>query len=145
MRPKSCPTAAPCTGTSASPTSPFGSQGLLPSHQVWKQDVLLPFQTKRSSDSGEETLSAPGEWRFGTMAPGARCVTTPGAWQRPRWCVSSWAVALLWKPCRRQRLAQEMGTSGWTRCSAAARSPPCGPVLRSPGDRATASMRRMLA
>ena len=41
---------------------------------------------------------------------------TPGAWQRLRWCVSSWAVARPWKPCRPQGLALEMGTSGWTRC-----------------------------
>ena len=122
---------------------PCGSQGsFLPPGE--SQEGLLPFQTERSSGSGEETASAQGGWRSGTAAPGALCAMTPGAWQRPRWCVSSWAVARPWKPCGPQGLALEMGTSGWTRCGAGARSPPCGTVLRSPGGRATASMRRML-
>ena len=131
-----------------SPSSlPCASQGLPPSHQGQSQVGLLPFQTKRSCDSGEETpqrTTAQGEWRCGTAAPGAQCVMTPGAWQRPRWCVSSWAVAMPWKPCGMRHLALEVGASGWTRCSAGAGSPPCGTVLRGPGGRATASMRRML-
>ena len=108
------------------------------------QEGLLPFQTERSSGSGEETASAQDGWRSGIVAPGALCAMTPGAWQRPRWCVSSWAVARPWKLCRLWRLALEMGASGWTRCGAGAGSPPCGTVLRTPGGRATASTRRML-
>ena len=122
------------------PVAPRGS--FLPPRQ--SQEGLLPFQTERSSDSGEETASAQGGWRSGTAAPGAPCAMTPGAWQRPRWCVSSWAVARPWKPCGPRHSALEMGASGWTRCGAGAGSPPCGTVLRSPGGRATASMRRML-
>ena len=108
------------------------------------QEGLLPFQTERSSGSGEETASAQGGWRSGTAAPGVPCAMTPGAWQRPRWCVSSLAVARPWKPCRLRHSALEMGASGWTRCGAGAGSPPCGTVLRSPGGRATANMKRML-
>ncbi|OWK04066.1 hypothetical protein Celaphus_00013944 [Cervus elaphus hippelaphus] len=37
------------------------------------QEGLLPFQTERSSGSGEETASAQGGWRSGTAAPGAPC------------------------------------------------------------------------
>ena len=144
-RHKSCPTAAPCTGTSAPhprrlPVAPRGS--FLPPGQ--SQEGLLPFQTERSSGSGEETASAQGGWRSGTAAPGAPCAMTRGAWQRPRWCVSSWAVARPWKQCGLGHSALEMGASGWMRCGAGAGSPPCGTVLRSPGGRATASMRRML-
>ena len=108
------------------------------------QEGLLPFQTERSSDSGEETASAQGGWRSGTAAPGAPCAMTPGAWQRPRWCVSSWAVARPWKLCRPWHLALEAGASDWTRHSVGAGSPPCGTVLQSPRGRVTASMRRML-
>ena len=122
------------------PVAPRGS--FLPPGQ--SQEGLLPFQTERSSGSGEETASAQGGWRSGTAAPGAPCAMTPGAWQRPRWCVSSWAVARPWKPCGPRHSALEMGASGWTRCGAGAGSPPCGTVLRSPGGRATASTRRML-
>ena len=123
-----------------SPVAPRGS--FLPPGQ--SQEGLLPFQTERSSDSGEETVRAQGGWRSGTAAPGAPCAMTPGAWQRPRWCVSSWAVARPWKPCGLQGLVLEMGASGWMRCSVGAGSPPCGTVLRSPGGRATANMKRML-
>ena len=122
------------------PRAPRGSF-LLPGES---QEGLLPFQTERSSGSGEETASAQGGWRSGTVAPGAPCVMTPGAWQRPRCYVSSWAVARPWKPCGPRRLALETGASGWTRCGAGAGSPPCGTVLRSPGGRATASTTRML-
>ena len=108
------------------------------------QEGLLPLQTERSSGSGEETASAQGGWRSGTAAPGAPCAMTPGAWQRPRWCVSSWAVARPWKLCGLGHSALEMGASGWTRCGAGAGSPPCGTVLWSPGGRATASTRRTL-
>ena len=123
-----------------SPVAPRGS--FLPPGE--SQEGLLPFQTERSSGSGEETASAQGGWRFGTAAPGAPCAMTPGAWQRPRWCVSSWAVARPWKLCQLRHLALETGASGWMRCGVGAGSPPCGTVLRSPGSRATASMRRML-
>ena len=123
-----------------SPVAPRGS--FLPSGQ--SQEGLLPFQTERSSASGEETASAQGGWRCGTTAPGAPCAMTPGAWQRLRWCVSSWAVARPWKPCGLQHLALEMGASGWMRCGVGAGSPPCGTVLRSPGGRPIASTRRML-
>ena len=141
-RPKSCPTAAPCTGMSA-PPPPMAPRGsFLPLGQ--SQEGLLPFQTERSSGSGKETASAQGGWRCGTAAPGAPCAMTPGAWQRPRWCVSSWAVARPWKPCGPRHSALEMGAFGWTMCSVGAGSPPCGTVLRSPGGRATASTRRML-
>ena len=140
-RPKSCPTAAPCTGMSApSPVASMGS--FLPPGQ--SQEGLLPFQTERSSGLEEERASAQGGWRSGTAAPGALCVMTPGAWQRPRWCVSSWAVARPWKPRGPRHSALEMGAFGWTMCSVGAGSPPCGTVLRSPGGRATASTRRML-
>ena len=134
-RPESCPTAAPCTGTSA-PPPPLWLPGTPSSHKGQSQEGLLPFQTERSSGSGEETPSALGGWRSGTAAPGALCAMTPGAWQRLRWCVSSWAVARPWKPCRPRHSALEMGASGWTRCGAGARSPPCGTVLGSPGGRA---------
>ena len=70
-----------------SPVAPRGS--FLPPGQ--SQEGLLHFQTERSSGSGEETVSAQGGWRSGTAAPGAPCAMTPGAWQRLRWCVSSWA------------------------------------------------------
>ena len=122
---------------------PCGFQGLLPPPGQ-SQERLLPFQTERSSGSEEETASAQGGWRSGIVAPGALRAMTPGAWQRLRWCVSSWAVARPWKLCRLRRLALEMGASGWTRCGVGAGSPPCGIVLRSPVGRATASMRRML-
>ena len=122
---------------------PCGFQGLLPPPGQ-SQEGLLPFQTERSSGSGEETASAQGGWRSGTAAPGALCAMTPGAWQRLRWCVSSWAVARPWKPCRLRHSALEMGASGWTRCGVGAGSLPCGTVLRSPGGRVTASTRRML-
>ena len=125
---------------SPSPVAPRGS--FLPPGQ--SQEGLLPFQTERSSGSEEETASAQGGWRSGTVASGAPCVMTPGAWQRPRWCVSSWAVARPWKLCRPRHLALEMRASGWMRCGAGAGSPPCGTVLRSPGVRVTASTRRML-
>ena len=123
-----------------SPVSPRGS--FLPPGQ--SQEGLLPFQTGRSSGSREETVSAQGGWRSGTAAPGAPCAMTRGAWQRPRWCVSSWAVARPWKLCGLGHSALEMGASGWTRCGAGAGSPPCGTVLRSPWGRATASTRRRL-
>ena len=123
-----------------SPVAPRGS--FLPPGQ--SQEGLLPFQTERSSDSGEETASAQGGWRSGTAAPGAPCAMTPGAWQRPRWCVSSWAVARPWKPCGPRHLALEMGASGWMGCSAGAGNPPCGTVLQSPGGRTIANTRRML-
>uniref|UniRef100_A0A8B9Y075 SRCR domain-containing protein n=1 Tax=Bos mutus grunniens TaxID=30521 RepID=A0A8B9Y075_BOSMU len=77
-RHQSCPTAAPCTGTSA-PPPPLWLPGTPSSHKGQSQEGLLS----------------------GT---------------RLRWCVSSWAVARPWKPCRPQGLALEMGTSGWTRC-----------------------------
>ena len=128
-----------CVSPAPSPVALRGS--FLPPGE--SQEGLLPFQTERSSGSGEETASAQGGWRSGTAAPGAPCVMTPGAWQRPRWCVSSWAVARPWKPCRLQGLALEMEASSWTRCSAGAGSP-CETVLRSPGGRAPAIMRRML-
>ena len=111
-----------------------------PVPRILTQEGLLPFQTERSSGSGEETASAQGGWRSGTAAPGAPCAMTPGAWQRPRWCVSSWAVARPWKLCRPRHLVLEMRASGWMRCGAGAGSPPCGTVLRSPGVRVTASI-----
>ena len=123
-----------------SPVAPRGS--FLPPGQ--SQEGLLPFQTERSSSSGEETATAQGGWRSGTTAPGAPWVMTPGAWQRLRWCVSSWAVARPWKLCRPWHLALEAGASDWTRHSVGAGSPPCGTVLQSPRGRVTASMRRML-
>ena len=121
---------------------PVASRGSRPPGQ--SQEGLLPFQTERSSGPGEETASAQGGWRSGTAAPGALCAMTPGAWHRPRWCVSSWAEARPWKPCGLQHLALEMGASGWTRCGAGAGTLPYGTVLRSPGGRVTASTRRML-
>jgi hypothetical protein len=78
-------------------------------------------------------------------APGAQCVMTPGAWQRQRWCVGSWAVDLPWRPSGRQRLALEMEASGWMRCGAEEVNHPYGTVQQHPGDRATASMRKMQA
>lgn len=49
--------------------SPVASRGFfLPPGQ--SQEGLLPFQTERSSGSGEETASAQGGWRSGTAAPG---------------------------------------------------------------------------
>ena len=141
-RPKRCPTAAPCTGTSACPL-PCGSQGLLPpTRAVTGGAAAFSDREKLRLRGGDRECS--GRVEAGTAAPGAPCAMTPGAWQRPRWCVSSLAVARPWKPCRLRHSALEMGASGWMRCSAGAGSPPCGTVLRSPGGRATASMRRML-
>ena len=107
-----------------SPVAPRGS--FLPPGE--SQGGLLPFQTERSSSSGEETPSAQGGWS-GTVAPGALWAMTPGAWQRLRWCVHSWAVARPWKACGPRRLALEMGASGWTRCGEGVGSPPCATVL----------------
>ena len=109
----------------STPPSPVAPRGSFLSRGE-SQEGLLPFQTERSSGSGEETPSAQGRGRSGTAAPGAPCAMTPGAWQRPRWCVSSWAVAQPWKPRRLQGLALEMGASGRSRCSAGAGSPPVG-------------------
>ncbi|KAB1254384.1 hypothetical protein Cadr_000029334 [Camelus dromedarius] len=93
-----------------------------------------PAQTKRSSDSGRRHPGQGGV-EGGQRLLGHSVVMTPGAWQRPRWCVSSWGVATPGSPGKVQRLAMGTGASGWMRCSAGAAALPVAPVLPDPGGR----------
>ena len=59
-------------------------------------------------------VSAPGEWRSLTRAPGAPSVMTAGTWTMPAWCAGSWAVEKPSMPRGLLTSGQDQGPSGWT-------------------------------
>ena len=75
---------------------------------------FLSPQTADSSAWQTGVVTALGEWRFLTRAPGAPSVMMAGTWTMPTWCAGSWAVDKPSMPRRLLTSGQDQDPSGWT-------------------------------
>ena len=76
--------------------------------------LFLSPQTADSSTWWTGAVTAPGEWRSLTRAPGAPSVISAGTWTMPVWCADSWAVEKPSMPLSLLRLGRDQGPFGWT-------------------------------
>ena len=77
----------------------------------------VPFLSPQTADSSAwwtGAVTAPGEWRSLTRAPGAPSVITAGTWTMPAWCADSWAVEKPSMPLSLLPLGRDQGPFGWT-------------------------------
>lgn len=65
-------------------------------------------------------MVAQAKWSFGTQAPRASCVMTPGTWLMLRLCATSWAVARPWMQWRGLPLDLDQDLCGWMKWGAVA-------------------------
>ena len=115
-----------------------------PSHSP-RERPIVPFLSPQTADSSAwwtGAVTAPGEWRSLTGAPGAPSVMTTGTWTMPAWCAGSWAVEKPSVPRGLLTLGRDQGPSGWTTWTAQEMSPMCGGALPGAGGGTTADTRR---
>ena len=83
---------------------------------LWCHHPIFPFLSAQIADRSAwwtEVVSALGEWRSLTRAPGAPSVITTGTWMMPAWCAGSWAVEKPSVPLSLLPLGRDQGPSGW--------------------------------